>query len=47
VRVPNWDELDRIMTEELNGLWSGKQPARQVAASIKAKIDPVLKAPID
>ena len=45
-RVPNWDEVDRIMTEELVALWTGKAPAQQVAASIKAKIDPVLKKPV-
>ncbi len=45
-RVPNWDEVDRIMTEELVSLWSGQKPAQQVAASIKSKVDPVLKKPV-
>ena len=44
VRVAGWTEVSRILDEELKGLWDGSQPGRQVAAAIKARVDPVLKA---
>jgi multiple sugar transport system substrate-binding protein len=44
VRVAGWTEVSRILDEELPGLWDGSRPGRQVAADIKARVDPVLKA---
>jgi hypothetical protein len=44
VRVAGWTEVSRILDEELKSLWDGSQPGRQVAAAIKARVDPVLKA---
>ncbi|CAA9218137.1 MAG: hypothetical protein AVDCRST_MAG77-330 [uncultured Chloroflexi bacterium] len=44
VRVAGWTEVEKVMNEELAYLWSGERPARNVAANIKAKVDPILKA---
>jgi multiple sugar transport system substrate-binding protein len=44
VRVAGWTEVEKVLNEELAYLWSGERPARAVAASIKSKADPILKA---
>ena len=44
VRVAGWTEIEKILNEELAFFWSGERPARIVAANIKAKADPILKA---
>jgi multiple sugar transport system substrate-binding protein len=43
VRVAGWTEVEKVFDEELRALWSGQKPARQVAADIKSKVDPILK----
>ncbi len=43
VRVAGWADVEKVFNEELAGLWSGQKLARQVAAEIKAKVDPILK----
>jgi multiple sugar transport system substrate-binding protein len=43
IRVAGWSDVEQVFNEELRALWSGQQPARQVAANIKARVDPILK----
>jgi multiple sugar transport system substrate-binding protein len=44
VRVAGWTEVEKVLVEELAFLWSGERPARVVAANIKTRVDPILKA---
>lgn len=43
IRVAGWSDVEQVLNEELRALWSGQQPARQVAANSKARVDPILK----
>jgi hypothetical protein len=38
-----WTEIEPVLNAELDRLWSGEQPAKQVADSIKRLVDPLLK----
>jgi multiple sugar transport system substrate-binding protein len=42
-RIPGWAEVDAIWTAQLRDLWSGKSPARQVAAEIKRLVEPAMR----
>ena len=42
--TPRWSEIDPILNSELDKLWRGEQPPKQVADSIKLLIAPLLKA---
>lgn len=39
-----WNEVEQVLNEELEQLWTGAQPAKQVAESIKRLADPLLKS---
>ena len=41
--APRWTEIDPILNGELEKLWSGEQPPKQVADAIKRLVDPLLK----
>lgn len=43
VRMAAWNDIERTLNEELRGMWSSQQPARKIAISIKARVDPILK----
>jgi ABC-type glycerol-3-phosphate transport system substrate-binding protein len=38
-----WTEIEPILNGELNKLWSGEQPPKQVADGIKRLVDPMLR----
>jgi multiple sugar transport system substrate-binding protein len=38
-----WTEIEPVLNAELDKLWSGEQPPKQVADSIKRLVDPLLK----
>jgi multiple sugar transport system substrate-binding protein len=43
-RVAGWNDVEKILGDELKSLWTGQKPAQQVAADIKRLVDPVLKS---
>jgi multiple sugar transport system substrate-binding protein len=43
-RVAGWSDVEAALNEELKALWAGTRPAQQVAADIKRRIDPIMKA---
>ena len=40
--IVRWDEINKTITEELNGLWANQQNARTAADNIKRKVDALL-----
>jgi multiple sugar transport system substrate-binding protein len=39
-----WDEVNTAINRELDYLWTGRRPAREVVTAIKQAVDPLLKA---
>jgi len=41
--APRWTEIEPVLNDELDKLWTGAVPPKQVADTIKRLIDPMLK----
>ncbi|MCL5947434.1 MAG: sugar ABC transporter substrate-binding protein [Chloroflexi bacterium] len=43
---PRWSEINTVITNQLSYLWNGSRSAKEVAAQIKAGVDPILQGKV-